>query len=58
MDMKLYCLSAKDGKDFGRSTRLKAHDGTNIKWKNASAPLIEGNVAIVYGGGKGQSFRF
>ena len=55
-DMKLYCLSAKDGKKIWSVDVLKAHDGTNIKWKNASAPLIEGNVAIVYGGGKGQSF--
>ena len=56
-DMKLYCLSAKDGKKIWSVDVLKAHDGTNIKWKNASAPLIEGNLAIVYGGGKGSSFR-
>ena len=55
-DMKLYCLSAKDGKTIWSVDVLKAHDGSNIKWKNASAPLIEGNLAIVYGGGKGRSF--
>ena len=55
-DMNLHCLSALDGKSIWSVKVLKAHDGENIKWKNASAPLIEGNLAIVYGGGKGQSF--
>ena len=55
-DMNLHCLSAKDGKSLWSVKVLKAHNGKNIKWKNASAPLIEGNLAIVYGGGAGQSF--
>ena len=53
---EIVLLSAKDGKTIWSVNVLKAHDGENIKWKNASAPLIEGNLAIVYGGGKGQSF--
>jgi outer membrane protein assembly factor BamB len=55
-DMNLHCLSAKDGQSLWSVKVLKAHKGKNIKWKNASAPLIEGNLAIVYGGGEGQSF--
>jgi outer membrane protein assembly factor BamB len=55
-DMNLHCLSAQNGKSIWTVKVLKDHGGKNIKWKNASAPLIEGNLAIVYGGGKGQSF--
>jgi outer membrane protein assembly factor BamB len=54
-DMNLYCIDAKDGNILWDVSVLKEHAGRNIKWKNSSAPLIEGNQVIVYGGGPGQS---
>ena len=53
--MNLYCIDAKDGNVLWNVSVLKEHAGRNIKWKNSSAPLIEGNLVIVYGGGPGQS---
>ena len=55
-DMNLHCLSAKDGKSLWKVRVLKDHGGANIKWKNASAPLVVDDLVIVYGGGQGQSF--
>ena len=54
--MKLYCLSAKDGKLLWKVDVLKQHQGINPRWENASSPLIWENLVIVYGGGSGQSF--
>ena len=54
-DMNLYCINANNGQIIWDVKVLKEHDGKNIKWKNSSAPLIEGNLVIVYGGGSGQS---
>jgi outer membrane protein assembly factor BamB len=34
----------------------KEHGGKNIRWENASAPIIEENLVIVQGGGPEQSF--
>ena len=55
-DMKLYCLSAKDGKLLWKVDVLKQHQGINPRWENASSPLIWKNLVVVYGGGSGQSF--
>ena len=55
-DMNLYCLDAKTGKQAWKVSVQKRHKGQPIKWENASAPLIEGNKVIVYGGGAGQTF--
>ena len=54
-DMNLYCIDGANGKILWDVQVLKEHNGQNIKWKNSSAPLIEGELAIVYGGGSGQS---
>ncbi|MDG1324797.1 MAG: PQQ-like beta-propeller repeat protein [Opitutales bacterium] len=54
-DMNLYCINAVSGKIIWDVRVLKEHNGQNIKWKNSSAPLIEGDLVIVYGGGSGQS---
>ena len=54
--MKLYCLSAKDGKLLWKVDVLKQHQGINPRWENASSPLIWENLVVVYGGGSGQSF--
>ncbi|SVE17435.1 uncharacterized protein METZ01_LOCUS470289, partial [marine metagenome] len=55
-DMNLYCLDAKTGRQSWKVSVVKQHAGRPIKWENASAPLIEGNKVIVYGGGAGQTF--
>ena len=55
-DFNLYCLEATTGKQLWKKSILKQFGGKNIKWKNASAPLIEGRLVIVGGGGSGQSF--
>ena len=54
-DMNLYCIDAASGKVIWDVQVLKEHKGQNIKWKNSSAPLIEDDLVIVYGGGPGQS---
>jgi outer membrane protein assembly factor BamB len=55
-DIRLVCLSAKDGSEKWAVEVAKQHGGKNIRWENASSPLIEGNLVIVQGGGPGQSF--
>ncbi len=55
-EMNLFCLDAKTGKQTWKVSVQKRHKGQPIKWENASAPLIEGNKVIVYGGGPGQTF--
>jgi len=55
-DMRLICLSAKDGVELWSVEVIKSHQGRNIRWENAAAPLIEGEMVIVPGGGAGQSF--
>ena len=55
-DMLLICLSAKDGSEIWSVEVAKAHKGRNIRWENASAPLIEKDMVIIQGGGPGESF--
>ncbi|MCP4849414.1 MAG: PQQ-binding-like beta-propeller repeat protein [Verrucomicrobiaceae bacterium] len=55
-DIRLVCLSAEDGSEKWAVEVAKEHGGKNIRWENASAPLIEGNLVIVQGGGHEQSF--
>ena len=55
-DMLLACLSAEDGSKIWSVEVTKAHKGRNIRWENASAPLIEQDMVIVQGGGPGESF--
>ncbi|MEC9037413.1 MAG: PQQ-binding-like beta-propeller repeat protein [Verrucomicrobiota bacterium] len=55
-DMLLICLSAKDGSEVWSVEVAKTHKGRNIRWENASAPLIEEDMVIIQGGGPGESF--
>ncbi|MEC7357133.1 MAG: PQQ-binding-like beta-propeller repeat protein [Verrucomicrobiota bacterium] len=55
-DMLLICLSAKDGSEIWSVEVAKDHKGRNIRWENASAPLIEKDMVIIQGGGPGESF--
>ena len=55
-DMRLVCLSAKDGTEKWSVEVQKDYGGRTIKWDNAASPLIEDDLVIVPGGGAGQSF--
>ncbi|WP_145172866.1 PQQ-binding-like beta-propeller repeat protein [Rubripirellula lacrimiformis] len=54
--MVLSCLDTKTGRVLWQHDVIAENEGRNIKWLNASSPLIEGNRVIVGGGGAGQSF--
>ena len=55
-DIRLVCLSAEDGSEIWAVEVAKKHGGKNIRWENASAPVIEEDLVIVQGGGPEQSF--
>ena len=52
----LTCLSAKDGKIIWQHDIVKEFSGRNIKWLNATSPLLDGDRLYVIGGGAGESF--
>jgi outer membrane protein assembly factor BamB len=54
--MVLRCFNAESGKLIWKQDVAKDFDGRNIKWLNASSPIIEGDAVYVGGGGAGQSF--
>jgi outer membrane protein assembly factor BamB len=55
-DLNLYAFDAKSGKTLWKKRIEKDFDGRQIKWKNATSPIIDGNLVIVAGGGAGQTF--
>ena len=55
-DLNLHALDTKSGKTVWKKRIEKDFDGRQIKWKNATSPIIEGNLVIVAGGGAGQTF--
>ena len=55
-DLNLHALDAKSGKTVWKKRIEKDYNGRQIKWKNATSPIIEGNLVIVAGGGAGQTF--
>lgn len=54
--LNLYCLDGKTGKEVWSADLLEQYGGKNIQWQNAASPVIEGDLCIVSGGGKGQAF--
>ena len=54
--LKLSCLSAKDGSEVWSVDLEEEHGAENIHWQNSAAPLIEGDLVLVAGGGEGQAF--
>lgn len=54
--MVLHCLSASDGKLQWKHDVIGEFAGRNIKWLNASSPVVHGSAVIVGGGGESQSF--
>jgi outer membrane protein assembly factor BamB len=53
--MHLTCLDAKSGKKLWSKDIEQQYKGKNIRWQNATSPLLEGNLVIVAGGGPRQS---
>jgi outer membrane protein assembly factor BamB len=55
-DLNLYAFDAKTGKSLWKKRIEKDFGGRQIKWKNATSPIIEQDLVIVAGGGAGQTF--
>ncbi|MCG8648598.1 MAG: PQQ-like beta-propeller repeat protein [Pirellulales bacterium] len=54
--LTLYCFDARDGNLVWKRDIVKEFAGRNIKWTNATSPLLDGDRLYVAGGGAGQSF--
>lgn len=52
----LSCFEAKTGEIVWQHDIIKDFDGRNIKWLNATSPLLVDDTIYVAGGGPGQSF--
>ena len=52
----LSCFDAKTGNVVWQHDIEKDFDGKNIKWLNATSPLLDGDVVYVAGGGADQTF--
>lgn len=55
-DLNLSVFDAKTGKPLWKKRIEKDFGGRQIKWKNATSPIIEQDLVIVAGGGAGQTF--
>lgn len=53
--MKLYCLSADSGSVIWTRDIVNEYSGSNIRWQNATSPVVEGDSVFVAGGGQGKS---
>ncbi len=53
--LSLHCLDAKNGSNLWTVNLVKKHKAKSIRWQNAAAPIIDGDLVFVCGGGKGQS---
>jgi outer membrane protein assembly factor BamB len=53
--MVLKCMDATTGREIWASDIVREHDGQNIRWENASSPVIDFNLVFVAGGGTGQA---
>ena len=52
----LYSLDAASGEVNWKHDVVAENEGRNIKWSNATSPLLDGDHIYVSGGGAGQSF--
>lgn len=55
-NLDLYCFDAKTGKQAWAVDVMREYKGKNIAWSNATSPIVEGDLVIVAGGGKGSTF--
>lgn len=54
-NLGVHCLKADSGDIVWQRDVLKDNSGVNIKWQNAASPLIDGDVLLMAGGGRGQA---
>ncbi|MCO8123391.1 PQQ-like beta-propeller repeat protein [Stieleria sp. TO1_6] len=54
--LALFCLNAETGAPIWKHDIVDEFAGRNIKWRNASSPIVADNLVIVGGGGAGESF--
>lgn len=54
--MVLWCFDASSGEEVWKRDVLNEFAGRNIKWHNATSPLLDGDRIYVGGGGADQSF--
>ncbi len=50
----LVCIDAATGKTFWKQDLVKQHGGEVMPWQSAAAPVIEGDLVLVAGGGPGE----
>ena len=55
-NLDLYCFDGKTGRPVWKKDVAKDYGGKNISWQNATSPLIDEDLVIVSGGGKGSAF--
>ena len=55
-NLDLHCFDGKTGKEVWSVDVAADYQGKNIAWSNATSPLIEGELVVVGGGGKGAAF--
>jgi outer membrane protein assembly factor BamB len=48
-------VDAASGKEVWKHEVMKQNGGKNIRWQNAASPVVEGNVLLMAGGGKGEA---
>jgi outer membrane protein assembly factor BamB len=54
-EMVLQCLDANSGKPIWTKDIIQDFGGSNLKWKSAMSPILDGGLVFVAGGGAGQS---
>ena len=53
--LQLACLDASNGQLIWKRDVINEFSGRNIKWANATSPVVDGNRVFVGGGGPGES---
>lgn len=51
----VFCFDAASGDKVWSHDVMKENSGEMIKWQNAASPLIDGDILLLAGGGKGQA---
>lgn len=53
--LNVVCFDAKSGSVVWSHDVAKENGGENIRWQNAASPVIDGDILLLAGGGKGQA---